>query len=115
MVKKNIQIVRLPVIHKYVEFDRTKDFKYEDGDEYLKKLEMDIKKNGLKEPLILAVNKETQRAYLTEGKHRIICLENLGVHWVPLQIGYWFLNDENSNDYPLRLRKYRLDINCLTA
>ena len=77
MVKKNIQIVRLPVIHKYVEFDRTKDFKYEDGDEYLKKLEMDIKKNGLKEPLILAVNKETQRAYLTEGKHRIICLENL--------------------------------------
>lgn len=98
--RKNVQLVRLPVLQKYIEFDRTKDAKYEDGGKYLKRLENNIKKNGLSEPLVLAVSKETQRAYLTEGNHRIICLENLGVHWVPLKVGFWFLNDDKSSEYP---------------
>lgn len=98
--RRNVQLVRLPVLLKYIEFDRTKEFKYKDGDRYLKRLEIDILKNGLKDPLILAVSKKTQRAYLTEGNHRIICLENLNVHWVPLKVGYWFFNDDNCPDYP---------------
>jgi len=100
--KKNVQLVRLPVLQNYIEFNRRnpKEFKYEKSENYLRQLEKDIKANGLKEPLILAVSKETQRAYLAEGNHRIVCLENLGVHWVPLQVGYWFLNDEKNAKYP---------------
>jgi len=98
--RKNVQLVRLPVIQKYIEFDRTKEFKCKNGLKYLKTLENDIVKNGLKEPLILAVSKESQRAYLSEGNHRIICLESLGVHWIPLKVGYWFLNDPKSAEYP---------------
>lgn len=98
----NVQLVRLPVLQKYIEFDRgnSMQYKYKNGDQFLKKLERDIKKSGLKEPLILAISKETQRAYLTEGNHRIICLDRLGVHWVPLKISYWFLNDSNNEKYP---------------
>jgi len=88
MKYQNVQLVRLPVLQKYIEFDRTKDSKYMDGKAYIKKLENEILRDGLKEPLILAVSKISQRAYLTEGNHRIICLDNLGVHWVPLQVGY---------------------------
>jgi len=100
MKYQNVQLVRLPVLQKYIEFDRTKDSKYMDGKAYIKKLENEILRDGLKEPLILAVSKISQRAYLTEGNHRIICLDNLGVHWVPLQVGYWFLNDHNSTEFP---------------
>ena len=62
-------------------------------------LELDILINGLKEPLILAVSKITQKAYLTEGNHRLIILDKLGVHWVPLKITYWFMNDDNRQDF----------------
>ena len=95
-----MQLVRLPVLQKFIEFDRTKDKKYANDEGYLERLEEDIKENGLKQPLVLAVSKKTQRAYLTEGNHRIVCLEKLGVHWVPLQIGYWFMNDDDSLVYP---------------
>ena len=90
------------MLQNYIEFDRRNSgqFKYEKGERKLRQLEKDIKTNGLKEPLILAVSKESQRAYLAEGNHRIVCLDNLGVHWVPLQIGYWFLNDEKSARFP---------------
>ena len=98
--RENVQLVRLPVLQKYIEFDRTKQHKYKNDKGYLKRLQNDIKSNGLKEPLILAVSKKTQRAYLIEGNHRIICLDNLNVHWIPLKINYFFLNDENSGEYP---------------
>ena len=78
---------------KYAEYDRTTEFKHPNGLQYLKDLQNDIKANGLQQPLVLAVSKITQRAYLTEGNHQIICLDNINVHWVPLQVGYWFMND----------------------
>jgi len=99
-IRENVQLVRLPVLQKYIEFDRIKDFKYKSGLKFLERLEKQIKVEGLKEPLILAVSKLTQRAYLTEGNHRMVCLENLGVHWVPLRITTMFFNDDNSPEYP---------------
>lgn len=98
--KCNVQLVRLPVLLKYIEYDRTKDFKHERGEKYLEKLQQRILKEGLKQPLVLAVSKQSQRAYLSEGNHRIVCLDRLDVHWVPLQVGYWFLNDDNDSAYP---------------
>jgi len=41
---KNVELVRLPVLLKYIEYDRMKDHKYEDGDQYLEGLEQDISK-----------------------------------------------------------------------
>ena len=98
--KRNVQLVRLPVLMKYLEYDRRVEFKYESGMQYLEDLQKDIQTHGLQQPLVLAVSKSTQRAYLTEGNHRIVCLDNLNIHWVPLQVGYWFMNDDKNPKYP---------------
>ena len=51
------------------------------------------------QPIILAVSKKTERAYLYEGNHRFIALDELDVDWVPLQITHFFLNNDDSHDY----------------
>ena len=56
----------------------------------MEELENDTKKNGLQEPIILAVCKESQKAYITEGNHRMIILDKLECHWVPLKVNYFF-------------------------
>ena len=111
--KTGVQLVRLPVLQKYIEFDRNIYRKHDDHEKYMKWLENDIKVNGIKEPLILALSKKSQRAYLTEGNHRIICLENLGAHWVPLKITYLFLNQDDAKEYffiPAYLKKFPKNI-----
>ena len=40
------------------------------------------------------------RAYLSEGNHRIVCLENLEVHWLPIKVNYFFINDDQNPDFP---------------
>lgn len=78
--RRNVQLVRLPILLKYIEFARTKTRKYNDTNSFLKELEEDIKTIGLKQPLILSVCKDIQKPYLSERNHGTICLDNLGVH-----------------------------------
>ena len=66
----------------------------------MENLKNEIIKNGLEMPLILAVSKITERAYLFEGNHRMIVLEELKVPWVPLKINYLFYNADTDSKYP---------------
>ena len=96
-----------------MEFDRRKETKYDNDVGYIERLKEDIRENGLQQPLVLAVSKKTQLAYLCEGNHRFVCLEMLNVHWVPLQVGYWFLNDDNDHRFnfiPAALHEFPNDI-----
>ena len=71
--------------------------KYDNDVGYIERLKEDIRKNGLQQPLVLAVSK-TQRAYLCEGNHRL---------------GYWFLNDDNDHRFnfiPAELHEFPNDI-----
>ena len=54
-----------------------------DQNAILKDLGNDIKQNGLRNPIILAISKKTERAYIYEGN----------LNWVPLMLDYLLLND----------------------
>ena len=73
------------------------------GKKYLSGLEKDIKRDGLKQPLILAVSKISERAYLYEGNHRMVVLKKCNVEWVPLKVNYLFMNDDYDRRFPFIL------------
>ena len=98
--KKNVQLVRTDFLWQYVEHDRNVVKIPGRAKNYLNKLKVAIKKEGLRHPLILSISKKTERAYLYEGNHRLAVLRNEGVQWVPLKVQYYFLND----DYDQRFR-----------
>ena len=54
-----------------------------DQNAILKDLGNDIKQNGLRNPIILAISKKTEQAYIYEGN----------LNWVPLMLDYFLLND----------------------
>ena len=99
-----VQLVRRQVLSRYIEFDRKTQRVTGKGTTYLKKLKKEIVENGLLMPLILAVSRLTERAYLFEGNHRMVILEELQVPWVPLKINYFFQNDDHDRKYNFTLR-----------
>ena len=84
--KIGVQLVKLDQLKRYIEFDRRTQKLSGKGKKYLQKLKKNIKQNGLQSPLQLAVSKETGRAYIFEGNHRMICLEELKceLDWFPV-------------------------------
>ena len=64
-----------------------------DQNAILKDLGNDIKQNGSRNPIILAISKKTERAYIYEGNHRMAALLDNNVDWVPLMLDHFFLND----------------------
>ena len=97
-IKANIQLVRTWVLAKYLEHYRRKRRVPDRLAIYLTDLGKHIEKEGLKQPIILAVSKIKDRAYVYEGNHRMAVLLNEDVPWVPLKINYFFLqNDHDSN------------------
>ena len=94
-IKINIELVRTCVLAKYLEYDRRKTPLPDRSKRYIKDLGNDIKQNGLKNPVVLAISKKTERAYICEGNHRMVALLDDNVDWVPLMVNYFLLN----NDY----------------
>jgi len=88
-------------LERYIEFDRNNHHVPGKDNKYLNKLGRDIKKNGLKHPITLAVSvsKKTGRAYVYEGNHRMAIFINFDVEWVPVKIIYFFLGDDNDEKY----------------
>ena len=84
--KIGVQLVKLDQLKRYIEFDRRTQKLSGKGKKYLQKLKKNIKQNGLQSPLQLAVSKKTGRAYIFEGNHRMICLEELKceLDWFPV-------------------------------
>lgn len=60
--------------------------KFRHSDEEINKMSDDIKKNGLKEPLIVNVGKETRTAKLGEGNHRLEALRRAGYTHAPTRV-----------------------------
>ena len=92
-IKINVELVRTCVLAKYLEYDRRKTL--------LKDLGNDIKQNGLRNPIILAISKKTERAYIYEGNHRMAALLDNNVDWVPLMVNYFFLNNDDDTRFCL--------------
>ena len=84
-IKANIQLVRTCVLARWLEHDRRKRRLPDRLATYLTDLGKRIEKEGLKQPIILAVSKITERAYIYDRNHRMAVLLNEGVPWVPLK------------------------------
>ena len=93
-IKTNVELVRTCVLAKYLEYDRRKTPLPDRSKRYIKDLGNDIKQNGLKNPVVLAIRKSTERAYICEGNHRMAALLDNNIDWVPLMVKYFFLNDD---------------------
>ena len=87
-IKANVQLVRTCVLAKYLEQDRRKRRLLDRPATYLFDLAKRIEKEGLKQPIILAVSKITERAYVYEGNHRMT-----------LKVNYFFLNDDHDKKF----------------
>ena len=98
-IKANVQLVRTCVLAKYLEHDRRKRRLPDRPATYLTDLEKLIKKEGLKQPIILAVSKIAERVYVYEGNHRMAVLLNEDVLWVPLKVNDFFLNDDHDKKF----------------
>ena len=66
-------MVQTCVLAKYLEYDRRKTSLPDRSKRYIKDLGNDIKQNGLKNPMILAISKKTKRAHIW-GKSSYGCL-----------------------------------------
>ena len=84
-INANIQLVRTCVLARWLEHDRRKRRLPDRLATYLTDLGKRIEKEGLKQPIILAVSKITERAYIYDRNHRMAVLLNEGVPWVPLK------------------------------
>ena len=93
-IKTNVELVRTCVLAKYLEYDRRKTPLPDRPKRHIKDLGNYIKQNGLKNPIILAISKKTERAYIYEGNHRMAALLDNNVHWVN---GNWPSNPKPSN------------------
>ena len=93
-IKANVQLVRTWVLAKYLEHYRRKRRLTDRLATYLTDLGKRIEKEGLKQQIILAVSKITDRAYAYEGNHQMAVLLNEDVPSVPLKVNYFFLNDD---------------------
>ena len=89
-IKENIHLVRTYVLARYFDHDRRKRRLPDRPATYLTDLGKRIEKEGLKQPIILAVRKITERAYVYEVNHRMAVLLNEDVPWVPLKVNYFF-------------------------
>ena len=93
-IKTNEELVQTCVLAKYLEYDRRKTPLPDRSKCYIKDHGNDTKQNGLRNPIILAESKKTERAYIYEGNHRMAALLDNNVDGVPLMVNYFFLNGD---------------------
>ena len=98
-IRANVQLLRTCVLARQLEHDRRKRRLPDRPATYLADLGKRIEKEGLKQPIILAVSKMTKRAYIYKGNHRMVVLLNEDVPWVPLKVNYFFLIDDHDKKF----------------
>ena len=84
---------------KYLECDRRKTPLPDRSKGYIENHWNDIKQNGLKNPVVPAISKKTEQAYIYEGHHRMAALLDNNVDWVPWEANYFFLNDDGDTSF----------------
>ena len=66
-IKTNVELVRTCVLANYLEYDRRKTPLPDRSKRYIKDLGNDIKQNGLKNPVVLAISKkQNEHIYMKE-------------------------------------------------
>ena len=65
-IKTNVELVRSCVLAKYLEYGRRKTPLPDRSKRYIKDLGNDIKQNGLKAPIILAISKKNRKSIIRE-------------------------------------------------
>lgn len=93
----------------YLHFDRDVQKLSGKGKKYMTQLWCDLLKNGLKYPLSLSVSKKTGRAVIFDGNHRLTLLRNKKVKWVPLEVLYFFIEDDYDESFPIVPHTYGED------
>ena len=93
----------------YLHFDRDIETLLGKGKKYLNQLWSDIKRNGLQNSLSLSVSRETGRAVLFDGNHRLPLFRNKKVEWVPLKVSYFFIEDEDNESFRFVPKMYDED------
>lgn len=84
-------IATVKELDKYKEYDwNKKNFRQIDWKpEYWVKLKKDIKKKGVREPLIITLYKNERRAKISEGNHRLGIAKELGLKDLPVRFLYY--------------------------
>ena len=83
--KDLVEWMKVPEVAKYKDQDRLgEDAIHEDPQSYIDKLKKDIATNGFTTPLILEYHPEKQRVMLTEGHHRLLAAQQMGLTHVPV-------------------------------
>jgi hypothetical protein len=72
-----VEMVPTQVLAKYAEYTEPI------SEEHLASLEEDIKTNGIQEPIVIDYDQDTGQAHISEGNHRILVAQNLGIESVP--------------------------------
>ena len=94
-------MVRTCVLAKYLQHNQRKRRLPDRPATCLTDLGKRIKKEGLKQPIILAVSKITERSYVYKGNHRMAVLLNEDESWVLLKVNYFFFNDDHDKKFNL--------------
>ena len=95
------QWMRVSELKLFLHFDRDVQTLPGKGKEYMKDLWCDIERNGLQNPLSLSVSKATGRAVIFDGNHRLTLFRNKNVEWVPLNVSYFFIEDDFDKSFSL--------------
>ena len=69
------------------------------GKRYLNQLWSDIKRNGLQNSLSLSVSRQTGRAVLFDGNHRLTLFRNKKIVWVPFSVSCFFIADDDDESF----------------
>lgn len=79
-----VEMVKTEDIAPFIEYDRKEFPRY--STEKVNELREDIKKNGIKEPLILYYGATKGNIILGEGNHRLMIAKELGITEVPVRV-----------------------------
>ena len=95
-ISTSVGLGRISVLAKYLEYGGRKTPLPDRSKRYIKDLGNDIKQNGLKNPIILAISKKNRTSiFVYEGNQRMAALLDSNVNWVLLMVNYFFLNGDD--------------------
>lgn len=78
-----VEMVPTVEVKRFMEFDRTK---YPGSDNRINELSESIRKEGVKEPLIIQYSLSSKKALLTEGNHRLAAAMREGIEELPVRV-----------------------------
>ena len=82
----DFQMVRAQELWEYKEFDGSLTPKAGNKHDHLEQVRRFILKNGFQEPLIITCDLQSEKAYISEGNHRLRVAIKEGIKFVPCRV-----------------------------